>query len=403
MTVLGPTLRDNVFHWTTEQVSWIGVSFQGAYALGLLVMGGVIDKIGVRLGYVLGIIIWGTFAMLHSAIQPAFSLAGFIVARFGLGFGEAANFPACIKTVAEWFPRKERALATGIFNGGTNVGAIIAPLVVPLFVLPDGTHWQYAFLITAVFSIIWVVLWMKLYRSPERHPYVTEEELAHIRSDSVAETKEKLPWKALLPVRETWAFAAGKMTDAVWWFYLLWGGFFLKDKFGLDIKGLGLPLVIIYVVADVGSVIGGWLSGFFIKRGWRVNRARKTTLLICAVSILPVGFATFTENKWVAVSLIALAAAGHQAWSANLFTTVSDLFPRKATASVVGIGGMVGSGISLFANLTLGKILKAGEGNSYTFPFIAAASLYLVVLLVFHLITPRMTPLDENLRPARTA
>ena len=403
MTVLGPTLRDNVFHWTTEQVSWIGVSFQAAYALGLLVMGGIIDKIGVRLGYVLGIAIWGTFAMLHSTIQPAFSLMGFIVARFGLGFGEAANFPACIKTVAEWFPRKERALATGVFNGGTNVGAIIAPLVVPLFVLRDGTHWQYAFLITAVFSLIWIVLWLKLYHAPERHPYVTPEELAHIRSDSVAETKEKLPWKSLLPVRETWAFAAGKMTDAVWWFYLLWGGFFLKDKFGLDIKGLGLPLVIIYVVADVGSIVGGWLSGFFIKRGWKVNRARKLTLLMCAISILPVGFATFTDNQWVAVGLIALAAAGHQAWSANLFTTVSDLFPRKATASVVGIGGMIGSGTSLFANLTLGKILKAGEGNSYTIPFIVAASLYLVVLLVFHFITPKMTPLDENLRRVKTA
>ena len=401
--VLGPTLRDKVFHWNNEQYSWITVSFQSAYAIGLLTMGGIIDKIGVRIGYVLAICIWGTFGILHSVIQPSFALIGFMAARFGLGFGEAGNFPAAIKTVGEWFPQKERAFATGIFNGGSNVGAILAPLVIPLFVLPDGTNWQYAFLITGAFSAVWIFLWLKFYHPPQSHPQLTAQEYTHITSDSAAPTGEKVPWKKLLPLKETWAFAIAKSTDAVWWFYLFWGAFFFADKFHLDIKGLGMPLVIIYVVADVGSIVGGWLSGFFIKRGWSVNAARKTTLLLCALSILPVAFATMTDNKWMAVLLIAIAAGGHQAWSANLFTVASDIFPKKATASVVGIGGMVGSVASLTANLTLGKTLKAGDATSYTMPFIIAGSLYLVVLLVLHILVPKLTPLGEDLKPVKAA
>jgi MFS transporter, ACS family, hexuronate transporter len=400
--VLGPTLRDKVFHWDNEQYSWITIAFQSAYAIGLLAMGGVIDKIGVRLGYVLAIGIWSLFGILHATIQPAFGLIGFMVVRFGLGFGEAGNFPAGIKTVGEWFPQKERAFATGVFNSGSNIGAILAPLVIPLIVMKDGTNWQFAFLITGAFSALWIFLWLHFYRAPEKHPHLTPEELAHIHSDAVAVTSEKVPWKKLLPLKETWASSIAKTTDAVWWFYLFWGAFFFADKFHLDIKGLGMPLVIIYVVSDFGSIIGGWLSGFFIKRGWTVNRARKTTMFICALCILPVAFATISDNKWVAVALIALAAGGHQAWSANLFTVASDIFPKKATASVVGIGGMVGSLTSLAANLTLGKILVAGQGTSYTAPFIVAGSLYLVVLLAFHLITPKMTPLGDDLKPVKT-
>jgi len=401
--VLGPTLRDKVFHWTNEQYSWITISFQSAYALGLLTMGSLVDKIGVRLGYVLSIGLWSLFGILHAFIQPAFSLIGFIIARFGLGFGEAGNFPTCIKTVAEWFPKKERALATGIFNAGTNVGAIIAPLVIPLIVAVDGSRWQLAFLMTGTFSALWVVAWLRVYRPPQQHPKLSRAEFDHINCDSSAETADKLPWRRVLPLKETWAFAVAKMTDAVWWFYLFWGSFFFADKFHLDIKRLGLPLVIIYVGADVGSIVGGWASGALIKRGWPVNKARKTTLLVCALCILPVAFATVSDNQWVAVVLIALAAAGHQAWSANLFTLASDIFPRKAIASVVGIGGMVGSLVSLLANLTLGKILKAGEAGGYTGPFIIAGSLYLVVLLAVHLITPAMTPLDAQLRPIPTS
>ena len=399
--VLGPTLRDKVFHWNNEQYSWITVSFQSAYALGLLTMGGLIDKIGVRAGYVLAITIWGIFGILHATIQPAFSLMGFILVRFGLGFGEAGNFPAAIKTVGEWFPQKERAFATGIFNGGTNVGAILAPLVIPLLVLPDGTHWQYAFLITAAFSAIWIFLWLRFYHPPQLHPRLTQVEFDHIASGSPVRAGEKVPWKKLLPLKQTWAFAIAKTTDAVWWFYLFWGSFFFADKFHLDIKGLGLPLVIIYVVADVGSIVGGWLSGFFIKRGWSVNGARKITLLLCALAILPVAGATLSDNKWMAVLLIAIAAGGHQAWSANLFTVASDIFPKAATASVIGIGGMVGSLASLIANLTLGKTLKAGDATSYTIPFIVAGSLYLVVLLILHLILPKLTPLGDDLKPVR--
>lgn len=418
--VLGPTLRDKVFHWTNEQYSWITISFQGAYAIGLLVMGGIVDKIGVRLGYVLAIGLWSIFGILHAAVRPAFSLVGFMAVRFGLGLGEAGNFPACIKTVAEWFPKKERALATGIFNAGTNVGAILAPLIIPLIVGNDGARWQIAFLTTGAFSAIWVVTWLKVYRPPQEHPRLGRAEFNYIQSDStddfptqqetvsLAEAIRSLgpaiksilqSWARVIPLKETWAFAIGKTTDAVWWFYLFWGGFFFADKFHLDIKGLGKPLVIIYVVSDVGSILGGWLSGAFIKRGWQLNKARKFTLLVCALSIMPVAFATATDNEWIAVALIALGAAGHQAWSANLFTFASDIFPKKATASVVGFGGMVGSAVSLLANLTLGKILKAGQGTGYSSAFMVAGSLYLFVLLIMHLITPKMIPLDANLKP----
>jgi ACS family hexuronate transporter-like MFS transporter len=412
--VLGPTLRDKVFHWTTEQYSWITISFQSAYAIGLLLMGGIIDRIGVRLGYVVAIGLWSIFGILHATIRPAFSLAGFMIARFGLGFGEAGNFPACIKTVAEWFPKRERALATGIFNAGTNVGAVLTPLVIPFIVGPDGSHWQIAFLITGTFSIIWVITWLRVYRPPQEHPRLSRAEFNYIHSDSTEESVDKKQalslikgivsilrsWGRVIPLKETWAFAIGKTTDAVWWFYLFWGGFFFADKFHLDIKQLGLPLVVIYVGADVGSVLGGWLSGAFMKRGWPLNKARKMTLLVCALSIMPVAFATASNNQWIAVALIALGAAGHQAWSANLFTFVSDIFPKKATASVVGFGGMIGSAVSLLANLTLGKILKAGEGTGYSSAFIVAGSLYLSVLLIMHLITPKMVPLDADLKPS---
>ncbi|HVV00769.1 MAG TPA: MFS transporter [Verrucomicrobiae bacterium] len=397
--VLGPTLRDHVFHWTNEQYSWIAISFQAAYALGLMLMGIVMDKVGVRRGFVISIGIWSFFGLLHAAIRPAFGLVGFIVARFGLGVGESGNFPACIKTVAEWFPKKERALAAGIFNAGSNVGAILAPLIIPAIVGVDGHHWQFAFLITAGFSALWIFCWLSVYRPPQSHPRLSSAELHYIRSDNSAESAEKISWRRLLPVKETWAFAVGKLTDAVWWFYLFWGSFFFADKFHLNIKQLGLPLVIVYVGADLGSIAGGWLSGAFLRLGWSLNKARKVTLLICALAVLPVAFAGYTTNQWAAVCLIALAAGAHQAWSANLFTLVSDVFPRKATASVVGIGGLVGSGVSLIANVSLGETLKAGDASGYAIPFAVAGTLYLVVLLAVHCITPHLTPLGEDLRP----
>jgi ACS family hexuronate transporter-like MFS transporter len=486
--VLAPTLQYKVFSWTDTDFANINIAFKLAYAGGMLSMGAIVDKFGTKFGYTLAIAIWSLFGMLHAAVRPAFSVLGFCLARFGLGFGESGNFPSAIKTVGEWFPKKERAFATGIFNAGSNVGAILAPIVIPLVVMPDGTNWQYAFLTTGVFSAIWVVAWLKIYDHPDKSKRLSKEEHDYIHSDSVAETATvKVPWAKVLPLPETWAFALAKMTDAVWWFYLFWGGKFLFDKFGLDIKNLALPLIIIYVVADVGSILGGWMSSFFIKRGWPVNRARKSTLLICALSILPVMFVTvidakfsmdagffqrlesaqFTEEKtveidgkqqsqktvsnvpadvqtklhalegksydsakeflaaagsvitmptarkmdsalmnsaradsryWIAVLLIALAAAGHQAWSANLFTLVSDVFPKKATASVTGIGGMVGALAGLTADFSLGKVLTSSGPSGYFFAFLLAGSCYLVLLGVAHLLMPNMTPLDENLR-----
>jgi len=486
--VLGPTLQYKVFNWSDPDYATINISFKFAYAIGMLVMGLIIDRLGTRIGYTLSIGIWSIFGMLHAAVRPAFSLIGFSLARFGLGFGESGNFPAAIKTVGEWFPKKERALATGIFNAGSNVGAILAPTIIPMIVLPDGTNWQFAFLTTGVFSAVWVLLWLKFYHRPEVDPRLSKEELAYINSDSIAESATgKVPWLKVLPLRETWAFAAVKITDAVWWFYLFWGGKFLYDQFGLDIKGLALPLITIYVLADGGSIAGGWLSSFFIKRGWPVNRARKTTLFICALFILPVMFATrvptrFNVNErfferlqhatfkvertvtvhgkprreetrepvptevrttlralsgnsyasakeflnaaastitkeqtkqmesalmtsarsdnlyWIAVLLIALAASGHQAWSANVFTLVSDVFPKKATASVTGIGGMVGAVAGMAADFSLGQVLSASGPAGYFWAFLAAGSCYLILLGVAHILMPKMTPLDENLR-----
>jgi MFS transporter, ACS family, hexuronate transporter len=486
--VLAPTLQYKVFNWSDSQYAWINIWFKIAYAAGMLSMGAIIDRFGTRIGYTLSIAVWSVFGMLHAAVRPAFSFVGFCMARFGLGLGESGNFPAAIKTVSEWFPKKERAFATGIFNAGSNVGAILAPILIPLVVSPDGTNWQYAFLTTGIFSGLWVLLWIKTYHHPDLHPRLGAAERAYIKSDSVEEkVTGKVPWLKVLPLRETWAFALAKMTDAVWWFYLFWGGKFLFDKFGLSIKNLALPLIIIYVVADVGSITGGWMSSFFIKRGWSVNRARKTTLLLCALCILPVTGVTLIGTKfnadnrfyerlttatfavenlvtvdgkttkqktvetvplgmqgalhamqgrsfdsakefvaaagiiinpdnakrmdaalisssrsddlyWIAVLLIALAAAAHQAWSANLFTLVSDVFPKKATASVTGIGGMLGAVAGLSADFSLGKVLTSSGPAGYFFAFLIAGSCYLLLLGVAHLLMPKMTPLDENLQ-----
>ena len=465
--VLAPTLQYHVFHWTDKDYATINIAFKIAYAIGMLTMGAIIDRFGTKIGYTLSIGIWSIFGMLHAAVRPAFSLLGFSLARFGLGLGESGNFPAAIKTVGEWFPKKERALATGIFNAGSNVGAVLAPTIIPMIVLPDGTRWQYAFLTTGVFSALWVLLWLKTYRRPEGHPHLSQAELAYITSDSLAETStEKLPWARVLPVRETWAFACAKITDAAWWFYLFWAGKFLFDQFGLNIKSLALPLITIYLLADIGSVGGGWLSSHLIKRGWPINRARKSTMLLCAICILPVMFATqlgtrFQVNSrffeklqssnpsaetisalrtldgqsfgsakeflkaakaaigadaetklesdlirsarsdnyyWIAVLLISLAAAGHQAWSCNIFTLVSDVFPKKATASVTGIGGMVGAVAGLVADFSLGQVLSSSGPAGYFFAFLIAGSCYLVILGIVHLLMPKMTPLDENLR-----
>ena len=398
--VMAPTL-EKMFEWTNSDYANIMISFKVAYAIGLLTMGGIIDRIGTKKGYTLSIVIWSIFGMLHALVRPGFSVIGFAAARFGLGIGEAGNFPAAIKTTAEWFPKKDRAFATGLFNAATSIGAIAAPFVVGWIVHENGKNWQIPFLITGVLSTIWVILWLRIYKKPEVHPNVTKEELAYIQEDSEVENEEKLPWKSVLNKRQTWAFSIAKITDAVWWFYLFWGAKFLADSFGVNIKNIALPFFIIYILADVGSVLGGYLSGALMRKGWTFNKARKRTLLICALIILPVSFVAFTESKWVAVFLIGLAAGGHQAWSANVFTLVSDVFPKKATASVVGIGGMVGMIAGILADMVLGSVLDTAGNSGYFWAFLIAGSLYLTVLGIVHLLMPRMIPLDENLKPKK--
>jgi len=398
--VLAPTL-EKLFDWSNNDYANIMIFFKLAYALGMITMGGIIDRMGTKKGYILSISVWSIFGMLHAAVRPAFSVIGFSLARFGLGWGEAGHFPSAQKTVAEWFPKKDRAFATGIYNAATSLGAIAAPFVVGAIVHVNGKNWQIPFLMTGVLSAVWVILWTRVYKKPEEHPKVSKAELEYIESDSIVESTEKLPWKSVLPRRQTWAFAVGKITDAVWWFYLFWGAKFLAAEFGVNIKNIGVPFLIIYLLADTGSIFGGWISGFFMKRGWPINKARKLTLLMCALVILPVSYVAFTDNKWIAVVLIGIAAAGHQAWSANLFTLVSDLFPKKAVASVTGIGGMVGALAGIVSDKALGKVLDAAGNTGYFWAFLISGTLYLFILAIVHLMIPKMIPLDGNLKPVK--
>jgi ACS family hexuronate transporter-like MFS transporter len=371
--------------WNEAEYGFVNTAFQASYAIGLLVIGGLMDRFGTRKGFSFAITFWSIAAMGHAFARSAFS---FGAARFMLGLGEAGNFPAAIKTVAEWFPKKERALATGIFNSGSNVGAILAPLSVPFIAVNYG--WEWAFVITGSLGFIWLAVWLLVYRRPEEHPSLSKSELAYIRSDNEQPLK-KIPWVRLLPHKQTWAFSIGKfLTDPIWWVYLFWLPPFLNTKFGLNITQLGLPLVVIYVIADIGSIGGGWLSSSLIKRGWSINSGRKTAMLICAIAVIPVFLATMTSNLWVAVLLIALAAAAHQGWSANIFTTASDMFPQQAVGSVVGIGGMMGSVGGMILQSTVGLIVF--YTGSYFSVFVIASSAYLVALLIIHVLTPRLEP-----------
>ncbi|WP_397445744.1 MFS transporter [Polaribacter sp. R77954] len=404
MGIMSPDLIE-WFGWTKKDYSYIVMIFQAFYAVGLISMGSIIDRLGTKKGYILSIGTWSIFGMLHAVVGRGFSFIGFAIARAGLGFGEAGNFPAAIKTTAEWFPKKDRAFATGLFNAATSLGAIAAPFVIGGLVYWTGgekglgelKNWQIPFLITGALSAIWVILWVRTYKKPKDHPKVSKEELAYINSDSTEESTTQLPWSKVFPKRQTWAFSLAKITDAVWWFYLFWGAIFLSENFGVKIKEMGLPFLVIYLIADGGSIFGGWLSGSFMRRGWSVNKSRKLTLLICAIIILPVCFVAFTESKWVAIILISLGAAGHQAWSANIFTLVSDVFPKKATASVVGIGGMVGALAGLVSNLILGSVLDEASKTGFFWAFLVAGSLYIIILGLVHVLMPKMTPMDENL------
>jgi len=384
---LAPDLQRSI-GWNEAQYGFIVTAFQGAYALSLLVIGRVMDKLGTRKGYSLAIIIWSLAAMGHALAQSAF---GFGVARFALGLGEGGNFPAAIKTVAEWFPKKERALATGIFNAGSNLGPIIVPLTVPWIVGHYG--WQAAFIATGAVGFVWLIFWMPLYRPPEEHPRVSPGELAHIKSDP-PEATTKVSWARLFPHRQTWAFAIGKfLTDPVWWFYLFWLAKFLDKNYHISLAKLSLPVIVVYVVADIGSVGGGWLSSTLIKRGWTVNRGRKTAMLVCAICVVPVIFAAFSTNMWTAIALISLATAAHQGFSANIFTFASDMFPRRAVGSVVGIGGMAGAVGGMLFSLITGYVLLWTNSN-YTPVFIVCGSVYLLALLIMHSLVPHLEPVN---------
>ena len=380
--VLAPEL-ERVIGWDEIQYGNIVMAFQMAYALGMLLSGRFLDVVGPRIGYALAIAVW---TLATSGQSLARSVLAFAIARFVLGLAEAPNFPAAIKTVAEWFPNKERALATGIFNSGANIGAIVAPATAPWVAAHFG--WQWAFVLLGVLSAIWIVPWAVTYRQPERHPRLSATELAYIQSDP-EEAAVRVPWVRLVPHRQTWAFLVGKfLTDPIWWFFLYWLAKFLNQQYGLTRTGLGWPLVIVYTGSMVGSVCGGWLPAKFLKMGWSLNRARKTAMLICAVAVLPVTFAATGGKLWLTVALVSLATAAHQGWSANLFTLPSDTFPKQAVASVVGIGGFGGAvGGMLIATLT-GLVLE--RTHSYVPMFVMASLAYLVAIAIIHLVLPTL-------------
>jgi MFS transporter, ACS family, hexuronate transporter len=383
---LAPELK-RTLGWTESEYSQIVIWFQIAYGLMFLVWGGVIDRIGVKLGFTIAIIWWSLAGMGHALVTTAL---GFSIARFMLGVGEAANFPAALKSVAEWFPKRERALATGIFNAGTNVGAIIAPAAA--LTLSAHYGWQSAFLFTGAAGLIWLVFWWVLYKRPEEHPRLSDEEFKVIRDGEKEEVTEKTPWLPLFGYRQLWAFAFGKMlTDPVWWFYLFWLGKFLDQNYGIKGTALIPYLTTVYVIADVGSVGGGWISSALIKRGWTVNWARKSSLLIFAVVMPLVIVAYYAKNAWTAIILIGIAAGAHQGWSANLFTLTSDMFPRKAVGSVVGIGSCAGAIGGTLMPYIAGKVLDANP--SYYLPmFVIAGVTYLVAWVVIHLLAPKLEP-----------
>jgi ACS family hexuronate transporter-like MFS transporter len=376
--------------WNELQYGNIVAAFSAAYALGLLAAGRLMDRFGTKIGYSLALTVWSLAAMGHALARSVF---GFGVARAALGVGEAGNFPAAIKTVAEWFPKKERALATGIFNSGSNVGAIVAPLAVPFIARHFG--WQGAFIVTGAIGLLWLAFWIPMYAAPEKHPRVSARELAHIQSDPPDPPAAKIPWMQLIPYRQTSAFAIGKaLTDPIWWFYLYWVPQFLRDTHGLDLTTIGPPLIAIYVIADIGSIGGGWLSSSMIKRGWSINRARKTAMLICALLVTPIIFVSRVKSLWGAVALVGLAAAAHQGWSANIFTLASDMFPRRAVGSVVGIGGMAGAFTGATMAVIVGYILQV-TGGDYRYPFMIGGSAYLGALLIIHLLVPKIEPIGD--------
>jgi ACS family hexuronate transporter-like MFS transporter len=385
IAILQPLLAHE-YHWSETDYGNIVFAFQLAYAVGYIVFGKLIDRIGARGGYALAVAIW---TVAHVAHAWASSLTDFIVARFAIGLGESGNFPAGLKAVAEWFPKRERALATGIFNAGTNIGAIVTPLIVPAIALTLG--WRAAFLITGSFTVVWLVVWLAVYRPPRAHPRLGAAELALIESDPPDPVVASMPWTRLLAVRETWAYAIGKfLIDPVWWMWLFWLPDFLVKRHHLDLKTFGPPLVAIYVLSDIGSIAGGWMSSRLLHAGFALNGARKYAMLLCAVLVLPVFAAAYVDSLWGAVAIVGVAAAAHQGFSCNLFTLPSDVFPRRAVGSVIGIGGTAGAIGGMLLAKYAGWVLD--HLGTYKPLFAYAGCAYLLALLVIHLLSPRLAP-----------
>lgn len=393
--LLKPTLEQE-YHWTETDYGNIVMAFSAAYAVGLLLFGRIVDRVGTKMGYTISVLFWSIAAMLHAAVRSTF---GFGMVRAFLGITEGGNFPTAIKATAEWFPKKERALATGIFNSGTNIGAVIAPIVVPWMLGAFG--WRPAFLWTGAIGFVWLIFWWIFYEVPAKQKRLSKAEYDLIHSDGetpeeAVQKKESVPWSTLLRIRQTYAFVFGKLlTDPIWWFFLFWLPSYFADAYNIDLKKPNLQLVIVYTATTVGSVGGGYLSSYLIRKGWLVFRARKMSMLFFAICVTPIITAPHAANVWVAVGLISLAAAAHQAWSANIFTTVSDMFPKQAVSSVVGIGGMAGSIGGMLFPLLVGSLLDHYKalGNivtGYNILFVICGFGYLIAWLAMHFLAPRM-------------
>ncbi len=391
---------DRDLGWTNEQFGLVNSAFQAAYAVGLLAFGWFVDRYGTKLGYAVSIAAWSVAAIAHAAVG---SVSGFFFARVGLGLSEGGNFPSAIKAVALWFPKRERAFATAIFNSGTNVGAILAPMAIPAIALTLG--WRWAFVFAGLAGFLWLFLWVPLYDVPERHRRVSPAELAFILSDRADDTAGQAPlgWRRALSYRQTWAFVVAKfLTDPVWWFFLIWLPDYFKTTRGLDIKKSWVHLVVIYAIVTVLSIAGGWLTGYLSQRGWSVTRARKAGMFLYALCVLPILGAT-SVGDWPAVLLIGLAASAHQAWSANLFTTVSDIFAKKDVATIIGLGGMAGSVGGILFPWVSGRLLDHfhAQGNvahGYAILFAVCASAYLIAFGIHHALSPRFEPLPRETR-----
>jgi MFS transporter, ACS family, hexuronate transporter len=426
LALLKPILEDPRIGIGLTEVEYGAIVsiFSAAYAIGLVVAGRFVDRVGTRIGYAVALSVWTLAAVSHffagvpavtEALHHSMTVLGSLlrdlpgaaarnwastigslsgpviclgIARFALGVGEAGNFPAAVKTVAEWFPQRERALATGIFNSGTNIGATVTPFIVAFVLYRMG--WRYTFLTTSVFAAVWLILWFSMYRHPAKVRGVSSSELAYINRDPVPQVENTIAWSRLIRYRQTWAFLLAKvLTDPIWWFYLYWLPGFLHARFGLTLLSMGIPLLVVYGSCSIGSIAGGWLPARLIALGWTANRARKSSMLLYALLVVPIMLVDRTQSIWETVGLVSLATSAHQAWSANLFTLVSDMFPKRAVASVVGIGACGGAASMMFFGLLIGLLLTLTHGN-YTPVFLIAGTAYLLAISVVHLIVPRL-------------